>query len=1002
MRGWRAALRSALAVIGMTVIAGSAAAQSSTSGDIQGVVRDPSGAPVAGATVVANGPQGARATTTGANGSYLIEFLNPGTYDVTATAQGYQPVTQRGVAVRLGTRVTLPMQLAPMAEAEETITITAAAPTVDTSSTSIDTNIGSDLIGSIPTGRTFSGLVTLAPGVVDGGALGNGNPSISGSSGLENQYVVNGVNITNTGYGSVGSYSLTYGSLGTGVNFDFIDAVQVKSAGFEAEYGQALGGIIAVTTKRGTNEFHGSIFSNWQPGGLESPRRQRFLSTGAAIIGQHESMDVGVTIGGPLVKDKAFFFAAVNPQSESQVFRAPNDPLNYPLYALGSETRRRVRTSYAGTLTWNVMDNHTLDLSLFGDPGVSEYGPQLSSSVLQQSTLGYSRLNFGGHNQILRYTGVFGSFMSAEAIVANASNIFEESFPSNSDTAFFRDFRQSPSVRGGGVGFYEKNQESKNTQYSLKLTNYVDAVGRHEIKYGVTYEDVMFSNTSLYSGPSGTTFYDENGDLQTIQTGVPYYILTADDGTTVYRVLRGDISDPAVKTTTSYTAFFLQDKWSPIPTLTVDLGVRIEEQRLVGGGPGSTGYTFHYLDNLAPRLGAAWDFTGKGRGKVFAAYGRYVEKIPNDLAVRLLSNEFGVSRVDYFAPPHSGGIFDAENQIPDGTVPVGGSTEHVATQGGHPTEVYPGTKSQYQDEITFGAEYEPVETINVGLRYIHREIGRVLEDFATSTADDIYAGTADFGFYVLGNPGSHLNNANVDIDGDGVADIVGCPPAYPNCWVDPSRVYDALELTVEKRLTTNWQLLGSYRLARLYGNYEGLFRNDNGQSDPNLTSLFDFPNNTPFMEGQGKKGPLPTDRTHVLKVAGSYMTAFGLNVGANFQYFTGTPITRLANHPVYENTGEVPVGPGHTWESPVSGRRGNAGRSPSNYTIDVHADYALPIRSGMDLRFIVDVFNLLDTQETATVNQYVEQAVGVPDPDFRRATSYQAPRQVRLGMRLAF
>src|SRR5438270_2904134 len=141
-----AAVRLALAALGVVALVGTAAAQSSTSGDIQGVVKDPTGNNVANATVVANGPQGARASTSDAQGNYLVEFLTPGVYDVTATAQGFQPVTQRGVQVRLGSRVTLNLALAPLAEAEETVTITATAPTVDTSSSGVNTQITSDLI----------------------------------------------------------------------------------------------------------------------------------------------------------------------------------------------------------------------------------------------------------------------------------------------------------------------------------------------------------------------------------------------------------------------------------------------------------------------------------------------------------------------------------------------------------------------------------------------------------------------------------------------------------------------------------------------------------------------------------------------------------------------------------------------------------------------------------------------------------------------------------------
>lgn len=974
MKRWSSALRIVLATALMVVFGGIAAAQTSTSGDITGVVRDPSGAPVAGATVVANGPQGARATTTDANGSYLIEFLNPGSYDVTATAQGFQPVTQRAVSIRLGARSSVNLAVAPMAETEETITITAAAPTVDVGTTSTSTNIGADIIGSIPTSRTFAGLVALAPGVVSGGDLGYGNPSISGSSALENSYIVNGVNITNQGYGSSGSYSIVYGSLGSGVNFDFIDAVQVKSAGFEAEYGEATGGIINVTTKRGTNDFHGSIFGNLSPEVLESERRQRYFTTGNAIIGKDASQDVGVTLGGPIVKDKFFFFAAVNPQSTSLTARAPSDG-PYPLKALGFETRRRDRTSYAGTLSWNVVANHTLELSAFGDPGVSQQGFQSTGDLLAQSTAKYSALEFGGNNQILRYTGVLGSFMSIEGHIAHAQNIFAQTFPSSSDQDQFRDNRNpAQTIRGGGVGYYEKSQVGDNTEYSLKATNYVNLAGRHEIKYGGNYQDVRWNANINRSGSPGATFTDEQGNLQTFTTGKSYNISYAADGVTpIYRVSRGNYSDPNRKTTTQYTAIFLQDKYSPISTVTIDLGLRAEQQKLVGSGVGHLGYTFKFADNLAPRLGASWDYTGKGRGKLFAHYSKYIEKIPNDIAVRSLSTELGVSRVDYFSND-----FTAANQIPEGTVPdKTGSTAHVITNGSEPTQIAKGTKSATEDEVTAGVEYEPVETVNFGMRYIHRQVGRVLEDYALNAYEDVVAGTADFGPYVVGNPGTSLNST--------------CPPAYPNCWVAPKRNYDALEFTVDKRLTTNWQVLGSYRLARLFGNYEGLYRNDNGQSDPNISSNFDFPNNTPAMKSLGASGPLNTDRTHVFKMAGSYMTNFGLNAGAFFTFQSGIPKNALDPNLAYGNTGEIP-----------EGKRGSQGREPSSYQIDLHTDYALPLRKGLDLRASLDVFNVLDNQAVTQHWQYAQLDDGAPDPDFGKNYIFQDPRYVRLGLRLSF
>jgi hypothetical protein len=992
MMGWSVLRRMLLAAV-VVAFPGIAAAQSSTSGDISGLVRDPNGSPVAGATVVASGPQGARASTTDASGNYLIEFLTPGSYDVTATAQGYQPVTQRNLQVRLGTRVTINLSLSPMAETAETVTITASAPTVDVSSTGVSTNIGSDLIGTIPTSRTFTGLVALAPGVSDPGdaALGaqGNNPSISGASGLENNYIINGVNITNQGYGSVGSYSGRYGSLGTGVNFDFIDSVQVKSAGFEAEYGEALGGIINVITKRGTNELHGSVFANHEPEAMQASRRDLFLSDSeyatADIVGE-TTTDVGATVGGPIVKDKAFFFFAVNPQQSSVIRRAPAP---FPLADLGRETTKRSRNAYAATLNWNVRENHSLELSAFGDPSSSEFGPQAGSELLANTQARYSSLRFGGNNQVARYTGVFGSWMSAEASVSHAKDYFEQSFPAASDQhQLVRDFRDQS--RGGGLGRYEKSIGGETYEYKLKFTNYANAFGRHEIKYGVAHQDVEFAANTNRTGPPGGTFYDGDGNLQTYTTGVSYEIHEADDGSTVYRVVRSLLSNPNVTATTRYTSVFLQDKWAPAPNVSLDIGVRLDEQRLAGGGPGAVPYTFKFQDNIQPRVGAAWDFTGTGRGKVFMHAGRFVEKIPVDIALRALSTEIGVSTVDY-----STDSFQAEDQITDPNITVNGDPSHLSIQGATPTRVSKGTKSQYQNELVFGVEYEPLESINVGLRYIHRELGRILEDWNQSiegpdgilgTEDDETVAIADIAAvnedydnnlgYVIGNPSTRN---------------MKCPPGFEDCVKDPQRVYDALELTLEKRLTSNWQVLASYRLARLFGNYEGNFQNDNGQDDPNISSGYDYAG--PIMAKKFESGPLPTDRTHIVKLYGSYLTAAGFNLGAGYVFQSGTPNTKFNAHPLYENSGEVPV----------TGR-GEDGRNPNTHQIDVHADYRIPLPRGRqtDLRASIDVFNLLDSQEVLAIDNNAEFAPGEPNAEYGRAIRYQRPRTVRLGLRMAF
>jgi hypothetical protein len=166
---------------------------------------------------------------------------------------------------------------------------------------------------------------------------------MSGASGLENQYTVDGVGVNEPRRGTLGVYSEDYGALGVGVTYDFIDEIQTRTAGAEAEYAQSTGGQVNVVTKSGTNAWHGSVFAYLRPEGLEGDRRELSLAAGAANITGTQNWDAGLTFGGPLLKDRAFFFLAVNPQEARTTFIAPE---GFPLYRwaalTGNATRQRM------------------------------------------------------------------------------------------------------------------------------------------------------------------------------------------------------------------------------------------------------------------------------------------------------------------------------------------------------------------------------------------------------------------------------------------------------------------------------------------------------------------------------------------------------------------------------------------------------------------------------------------------------------------------------------
>ena len=367
-------------------VGGSAVAQGTT-GSITGAIVDSQGLAVPGVTVTVTGPQGAKTAVTEASGRFNVPFLVPGTYTVRSELQGFKPVERQNVTVGLGQTVELNLKM-EVGGLTETVQVSSASPVIDTSSTTIGANIDSELLSRLPVGRRFSDTLYVAPGVSTGGTVGEANPSISGGSGLENQYVVDGVNITNQGYGALGSYSIVFGSLGNGTPFDFMKEVQVKSGGYEAEYGQATGGVVNVVTKSGTNSLRGTAFGYVRPTGLESDFTHVTTPNGTVNTAGTELSDAGIEAGGPILRNKLFFFGAVDPQWEKRTFIAPAD---FPLASLGEVDRKRQVTSYAVKGTWQATQNHRFDASFFGDPAHGDHGPTADHGAVADDDVGVQR-----------------------------------------------------------------------------------------------------------------------------------------------------------------------------------------------------------------------------------------------------------------------------------------------------------------------------------------------------------------------------------------------------------------------------------------------------------------------------------------------------------------------------------------------------------------------------------------------------------------------------------
>ena len=467
--------KSAAVVVFVLFACGIAFAQETT-GAIGGRVVDAQGLPVPGAAVNVTGSRGVTNATTDADGRFALPFLTPGQYDVRVELQGFKPVERKSVTVGLGQTVSLPVTL-EVGALSETVQVTASVPIIDAKTTTSGATMSSEFLQQIPLGRTLASTIYLAPGVSSSGTAGAANPSISGGSGLDNQYVIDGVNVTNQGYGALGSYSIIFGSLGNAMPFDFIDQVQVKTGGYEAEFGQATGGVVNVITKSGSNTIRGSAFGYLHPYGLERIPTQFQSINGSVQSEKTRTGDGGMEIGLPIVKNKLFFFGAFDPSRDVTAFRAP---AGFPLESLGDVDRTRDTLTYSAKATWQPTSGQRVDASFFGDPSKGLNGPQRESALLVTDTSSYSSLIYGGHNQTVQYSGAFNSGWLLEGTFARALNRIEETPSVN--TWRVTDQTLTPTVTTGGIGFYEAGNRSVNRQYAVKATR---VFGAHNLKGGV-------------------------------------------------------------------------------------------------------------------------------------------------------------------------------------------------------------------------------------------------------------------------------------------------------------------------------------------------------------------------------------------------------------------------------------------------------------------------------------------------------------------------------------
>ena len=1028
---------------------GSVFAQSATTGAIEGTVTDSTGAAVPGVAVKVTSPNliSAQTGTTDDGGRFKILNLPPGRYNVSVEeSKGFSKFEKTEVEVNLSRNTSVEIQLVPAgAQASVTVTDTSGA-AVDVTNNTTGSSVSTEQFSNFPTQRTVQSLYSIAPTVARSGlrdASGRDrDPSVAGSSGPENNYILDGVNTTDPAFG------------GSGANlpFEFVQEVEIKTGGFGAEYGRATGGIFNVITKSGSNEFHGDAFGYFTTKGFVRDTHN-FPFTGSAPNGFSE-IDAGIDVGGPIAKDKLWFFGAFNPQQRKNSFltqtfhKAQENKITTPFYS--------------GKLTWAINQNHTFTFSTFGDFTKQEGFLFGGSGFGADPATFQGEIQTGGHNYAARLNSTFtpnfiGEFafglhlqranvLPLQSVLATP--LITDSFailnPSgaiapvtattivngNSATGNpgFVDFIQSPGTLQRnflrqGFGLYQ-NQDRNRNEIQAKLQN---IWGKHTLKYGFEYNDNIYNINQLSTGPAAT--YSDPLGLIPAGSGInqvngfritnsfavctqraaqivcpagsstniltPAVAASAIPGVT--SVITGAITtDEALnhpflvrtaatirdfqlhaETNSRVESFYVQDDYKLTPNIMLNGGLRWDYQQSLGNNGVHYLQLNNFKDNMQPRLGFIWDFTGQGKGKLFANFARFLETpLPLDVNVRAGSEnsqtdkQFRVNRVN--APSNS-------------TI-----TQSIGNLGAEKTPVDFDLKPQTVNEYTAGVEYEAVKDLTVGFRGIYRNQATVIEDGSFDDGDH----------YFLFNPGQSETER------------LACANPAIGCFGHARRYYRAVEFTATKRFTNNYQFIASYVFSSLIGNYEGLFRNDNGQSDPNITSLFDLVSLL-----KGTYGRLPNDRPHQFKFDGSYRTPWKFQVGMSFRAQSGIPFNQLIPHPVYGNNEGFGVPRGTaivpTVAATVPGFVNTVDsigstRTPTTFNLDLNGFYPIKFDERRELRFQVDWFNVFNSQrairldETFSINSGVTGVPPVTNPFYGSGTIFQFPSSVRLGVKFQF
>jgi hypothetical protein len=555
------------------------------------------------------------------------------------------------------------------------------------------------------------------------------------------------------------------------------------------------------------------------------------------------------------------------------------------------------------------------------------------------------RRDVGGVDWAGRFNQLFGSFGILTGQYSRHKDRFQTK-PDGPDVSRISDQTLSPAVVTGGYGTVfgpTINNASQRDLYSGSFTGYV---GNNEFKMGGDYsKDDTFGSTYYTGGqyifirPCGTgvntcdltrapSYTNQNGVTRQVYYEHRIFTASAADQTPL-------VTAP-FDTPTKRWGAFVQDQWRIIPTLSVNAGLRWDQEHYFAGD----GHTaFKLLNQWAPRFGFVWDFVGDGTSKLYGSGGRFFFAIPTDLNARVFSANTQIRDYNY-SPTATNQDFGGRSRL-----------IQVGTFEGEPVEN--GLKASYQDEYTLGVEKALDPTLSVGLKGTYRTLGRTVEDRCDLDYNDPLALGSTCGIFNPGGNGPVANgviktcntSSNTTDPNSGLCNLAGVPVG------DAKRIFRGIEVTARKAFSQVLWAQASYLYSTLRGNYSGAIREASGQTDPGINADYDY-----WQFTTNAYGNLELDRPHQFRVDAVYNAPFGLSTGVNVYVRSGVPTSRLG----YYNSFYPDL--------LYLDQRGSNGRLPVDYEANLSLAYNINVGS-VTITPQLYIFNLLNRQTVTAPDQ---------------------------------